>query len=336
MPRRSTVSLDDVAALDNLARAFGEAAAGKRTRPEVQRFAVPLEAQLAELRQDILAGRAPDGRYCEFRVFDPKPRRVLAPAFRDRVLHHALMGVMAPVLDRALVADTFACRPGKGSLAAVLWARQHSRRFPWYVKADIRAYFAHVDHAVLRALLARRFKDPRLLALCARILERTPDGPGRGLPIGALTSQHFANTYLDGLDRFLLEQLRVPAYVRYMDDFVWWCPSRDAARASLRAVRDYVARERRLEVKDGAIIQRSDRGLPFLGFRIGPRAFRLSRRRRRRYRAARERWEGAFAAGLISAPTLQAGYAAARAITAHADAAAWRRAELARQPALDA
>lgn len=121
-----------------------------------------------------------------------------------------------------------------------------------------------------------------------------------------------------------------------MDDIVWWCESREAARDTLAAARAFIAEARGLELKPDAHVGRSERGLAFLGVRVLPGALRLSLRRRRRYAAARARWERAFAEGRIDAQALQAGYAAALAVTAHADAAAWRRAELARRSPLDA
>lgn len=335
MPTRSPCSLLQIADLNTLATAFHQASKGKRDRPEVQAFAASLDRELAQLSQDILAGRVPTGPWTAFEVHDPKRRQILAPCFRDRVLHHALMLHVAPVLDRALVADTFACRPGRGTLAAVQRAQFHLRRYPWFVKADVRAYFASIDHAILRGILQRRFKDPSLLALFDRILRQTPCGAERGLPIGALTSQHFANTYLDGLDRLLLETQKVCGLVRYMDDVVWWCSSRAEAGTTLEAAREYLVRERKLDMKPTALIGRSEQGLPFLGFRILPGALRLSLRRRRRYRAARARWEAAFIHGAIDERSLQAGYAAALGITAYCDAVAWRRAELSRKPPLD-
>lgn len=336
MPRRSPVGLDAVASIETLSRAFWRASRGKSESEEVQRFAADLDGALAQLGRDILDGRAPEGRWNAFEIHDPKPRQILAPCFRDRVLHHAMMAHMGPVMERALVDDTYACRPGKGTLAAVLRAQHHGRRFPWFVKADMRAYFASIDHATLRGILRRRFKNPGLLALCDRILERTPvPSPGRGLPIGALTSQYFANAYLDVLDRYLLETLRVRAMVRYMDDVVWWCDTHEEAKATLAAAKSFVDRERGLEIKPSAMIGRSVHGLPFLGFRVLPGALRLSLRRRRRYTAARARWERAHDEGLVDDVGLQAGYASALGITAHAQAAAWRLAELARRPTID-
>lgn len=335
MPRRSPLTLADVTTLDTLTTAFWQAARGKHERADVQSFTSDLDASLVRLADDINLGRAPDGHWTSFQIHDPKPRRILAPCFSDRVLHHALMMHMGPVLERALVDDTFACRRGKGTFAAVLRAQHHVRRFPWFVKADARAYFASVDHAPLRGILRRRFKDPGLLALCDRILDRTPDAPGRGLPIGALTSQHFANAYLDVLDRYLLETLRVRGMVRYMDDVVWWCDSREAAKESLAAARAFVMQARGIELKPSAMIGRSTQGLPFLGFRVLAGTLRLSLRRRRRYAAARRRWEAAFRDGIVDARGLQAGYASALAVTAHAEATAWRTAELLRRPPVD-
>lgn len=336
MPHRSRVDLEDVASFDTLSQAFWKASRSISARKDVRGFAADLGGELVRLRADILNHIVPDARWTSFEIHDPKRRLILAPCFRDRVLHHAMMIHMGPVLERALVHDTFACRPGKGTLAAVLRAQEHVRRFPWFVKVDVRAYFASIKHDVLRAVLHRRLKDHGLLALCNRIIDRTPLPPGRGLPIGALTSQYFANAYLDGLDRLLLENLGVRAMVRYMDDVVWWCDSREAAKETLVAAREYASSERGLELKPTAIIGRSTHGVPFLGFRVLAGTLRLSLRRRRRYAAARARWESAFTNGTVDAGGLQAGYASALGITAHAAATAWRRAEMSRRLPVDA
>jgi len=284
------------------------------------------------MREELLAGTFPFGRFKVFEIRDPKLRRIHAPGFRERVAHHALAAVVGPVLDRSLVADTFACRPGKGVLAAVQRAREHTRRHRWYVKIDIAGYFDRIDHAVLSAALRRRFKSAALIGTCDRVIESYSTQPGRGLPIGALTSQHFASYYLAPADRLILEAIRARGMVRYMDDIVWWCDDAAQARSSLRRVETFIADELRLSLKAPSVIQRSERGLGFCGFRILPEQLRLSRRRQQRYMAARVAWEGAYLRGWIDARALQRGYASVRAITAHADANEWRRAELARDP----
>ena len=330
--KRSAVTLAGVADWHNLNAAFHQASRSKAARADVAAFGASLEQELAALRRDILDGSVRLGEMRAFRIHDPKPRLIHAPAFRERVLHHALMAHAGPVLDRALVDDTYACRVGKGTLAAVRRCQQHLRRFSWYAKIDIRAYFASIDHAALVAMLHRKFKDRPLLDLMARIIDAYHDRPGKGLPIGALTSQHFANYYLSGLDRLLMEGCRVGGMVRYMDDVAWWADSREEGRETLRIATAFVREDLLLDVKQPVQIGRSAGGLVFCGFRILPGALLLSRRRKQRYAQCRRKWERAFGAGEIDAATLQAGYSSALAITAHADAAAWRREQLRRAP----
>jgi len=336
MAKRSALTLEDIADWDNLCRAVWRAGRGKRSRPEVRRFRASLDSELRGLRAQILSATVPADAPLVFEVRDPKRRTIHAPSFRHRVLHHALMAKLGPVIQRSLVDDTFACIEGRGTLAAVHRAQAHTGRHPWYVKIDIAGYFASIPHFRLRLDLERRFKNRGVLRLCDAILAGFQTAPGRGLPIGALTSQHFANAYLGPLDRFLLETLKVRGMVRYMDDTVWWCDSRAEAMAQFERVTAFVEAERGLSLKAGTQINRSEHGVTLCGFRVRPRELRLSQRRRRRYRIARRRAELAYRVGEIDAQQLQARYAAALAITAHAQAQRWRRAELNRRPTVDA
>jgi retron-type reverse transcriptase len=145
-----------------------------------------------------------------------------AAPFRDRVLHHAIMNVCEPIFERAQIFDSYACRKGKGTRAALFRAREFARRYPCYLKLDIRKYFHSINHDQLKKTLGRSFKDGELLALFDAIIDGCPMTTGHGLPIGNLTSQFFANHFLAPLDRYLKERLRVPGYIRYMDDFVLW------------------------------------------------------------------------------------------------------------------
>jgi hypothetical protein len=245
------------------------------------------------------------------------------------------MHYAGPVLDRALTPTTFACRKRMGNHAAVLQVQRYLRRFPWYVKIDIQHYFDTIDHERLYALLQRRFKGPDFLALLRRLICCFHVTPGKGLPIGALTSQHFANYYLDGLDRYILEQLNCCAHIRYMDDIIWWCHSRSQARQTLAQVCDYASRERLLTVKPTMQINRSDQGVSFCGYRVTPGQLKLSPRRRWRYQQRRQDWEVAYAQGRIDALTLQRAYDAVHAITLPGNSRNWRRQNLQRYPALD-
>lgn len=325
MGKRANTHPDEIAEWPNLVRAAYRAARGKWAHPEVAEFLAALEPNLCALRAGILDGTVPVGAFTVFRIRDPKPRVIRAPCFRERVLHHAIMARAAPVLDRALVDDTFACRVGKGTLAAVRRCQQHLRRFPWYAKLDVRGYFASIDHAVLTAQLARRFKSRRLLHLFGRIIDAHHDAPGKGLPIGALTSQFFANAYLGPCDRFLLESRGVCGVIRYMDDFLFWDRSRERVAQVDREVRTFLSDELRLAAKNPPHINRSSGGVTVCGYRVFSGTIRLARSRRLRFAAAVRRWESLYQRGHIDAGELQRGVSAAVAITAHADAAAWRR-----------
>ena len=241
--KRARIDLERIAAFDNLLQAAMRAARGKRLRPDVRAFLGDLDANLARLAQAILTGTAPAGSYRRLVVFEPKRRVIHAACFADRVLHHAVINHAGPVLEGAMVRMSFACRPGKGVLAAVERAQAAIQRYPWYVKIDIRGDFPSIDYGILLALLERRFKGTGFLGLLRRIVEGYEDAPRKGLPIGALTSQYFANDYLDGLDRHILEVLRARDHARYMDDVLWWCDTKGRGPApTLAEVKSYAAR----------------------------------------------------------------------------------------------
>lgn len=330
--KRSRVGISEVADWHNLATAFGRAALGKCGRTDVESYRCDLDGELRFLHEGLLCGDYPVGTMRRFTIRDPKPRVIHAPCFRERVLHHALIAQMGPIMDRALVHDVYACRVGKGAHVAVQRVQQHTRRWPWYAQIDIRQYFPNIDHRVLLDLIARKFSDHDLLSLVSRIVAAHEDAPGRGLPIGALTSQNFANLYLAQADRLILEHPASRGYVRYMDDLVWWGESRQAVRKVLDEACSFITDVLRLEVKTPVRIARSAEGVSFCGHRIFRDRLLLSRRRKVRYVTARRHAEGLFARGEIDATGLQRLMDAALAITVGADAAVWRHAQLARAP----
>jgi hypothetical protein len=186
---------------DNLLTAVWNAKRGRSHRPEVRLYLSGLDRHLAALADGLSAGTFPVGRFQQFLIRDPKERVITAPCFPERVLHHAIMNVCEPHFERWLISDTFACRAGKGRSAALARARQFAKQNTWFLSLDVRKYFDSIDHDVLRRSLTRRIKDVRVLDLFGRIIAGYRGGIGRGLPIGSLTSQHFANFYLDPLNR---------------------------------------------------------------------------------------------------------------------------------------
>lgn len=330
--RRTAIHLTEVADLRHLTWAFWRAARGKRRSPEVQDFALRLGENLGRLGEEIRCGTVQVGTFHRFEIFDPKRREIHAPGFRERVLQHALMAYVEPVIERFLVDDTFACRRGKGPEAAARRAQMHSRRWPWFLKMDMTSYFASIHHETLLALIARRIKGRGVLELIERIVRSYRGEEGVGLPIGALTSQHFANLYLAPLDRWLLEEKGAGGMTRYMDDVAAWGEGKASLRQVLEGARCLLKTRLHLEIKSTWQLQRSSQGLTFCGFRIWPHRLGVSQRRRTRYRAARRRWERAYLEERLDEMGLQQGYAAARAILGTADTAALRRRDLGRRP----
>jgi retron-type reverse transcriptase len=264
-----------------------------------------LDAKLDSIRAGLLAGDLTLGSSIQFTIHDPKKRLITAPCFRERVIHHAIMNVCEPVFDRWLIADTYACRKGKGRNAALTRAREFAGRFPFFLKMDVRKYFDSISHVVLNARLARLFKDRRLLDLFGRIIACHDVTRERGLPIGSLTSQHFANFYLGWFDRFVKETLRVPGYVRYMDDCVLWGESSRELGSKLASCREFLSDKLELTTKADPYINRTTHGMDFLGSRVFRSHLELNRRSRVRFVRKLQGLETAFREGEIGESQLQ-------------------------------
>ena len=314
-----------IADAENLRLAFWKAAKGKRGKADCRAFQARLDENLSALGAELLAGEVSVGDYHYFKVRDPKERLICAATFRERVLHHALMNMCEPVLERAAVFDSYACRKGKGRVLAVARAQGYARTQRWFLKMDIRKYFDSIHQATLRELLGRKFKDSLLLGVFDRILASYHTTPGCGLPIGNLTSQHFANFYLSPLDRLIKEELGRGAYVRYMDDFVVWGESGSELRAVCEKVREFLETELKLELKGNTAINRTAFGMDFLGYRLFPGTVRLARRSKVRFTRKFRRYEAAQRCGRWSELKLQQRMQALLAFVMPAESGAFRR-----------
>lgn len=332
--KRKLITLEAIAEHKNLVSAFHKAAKGKRFRQDVQMFLQNFDTNLNQLGEDIRQAKLPYGKYRVFQIFDPKKRLIHAACFADRIFHHALMNLAGDVLEKAMMPSSYACRPNRGVHKAVQKVQQHLRHYRYYGKIDIAGYFASINHTRLLQTLAKRFKGEALIMQLDRIINSHQSSTQCGLPIGSLTSQYFANYYLDGLDRFLAGLPTVRAQVRYMDDIIWWCDGKQEVQATLKAIMHWLQTERALQVKPSVQIQSSKQGVTYCGFRILPGVIRLSRRRKRRYQQRRQFWEQRYLQQQISSRQLQTAYAAVHAITAGTDSLAWRRENLLRHPPL--
>ncbi len=268
---------------ENLCLAFWKAAIGKQDRQEVIAFRNDFDANIQRIRDQLL-GHNPDiGHYHFFKVFEPKRRSICAASFPERVLHHAIMNIFEPVLESYSIHDSYACRKGKGNRKALTRAQVYARRFPWYLKLDVRKYFDSIDHSIMIQQLSRRIKDKDLLELFQKLLETYHREPGKGMPIGNLISQHLANFYLGNFDHWVKEERRVKGYLRYMDDLLFFGDCKAYLKAELLQIRRFLSQELALELKENIQLNRCGRGIPFLGYRVFPHAIRLSPGSRTRF-----------------------------------------------------
>lgn len=266
----------------NLHKAYLKARKGKRYSADVLKFSAHLEENLIDIQNHLIWNNYQPSPYKLFTVYEPKERLIAALPFQDRVIHHALCGIVEPIFERSMIFDSYACRVGQGVLAGVNRTTQFLRRARtkwgrvYCLKGDISKFFPSVDHAVLKSLIRRRIACPDTLGLVDRIIDSS--GSDRGLPIGNLTSQLWANVYLNELDHFCKEQLRIPLYVRYMDDFVILAGDKSGLHIVLQEIRGFLENELHLPLNAKTqIFPVGPRPVDFLGYRIWP-DFRLLRK----------------------------------------------------------
>lgn len=281
--KRQGFLMEHICSVDNLLLAYHKAARGKQTKASVKEYARNLPDRIIRLRHALLDGQAQLGMYHFFVIHDPKLRSICAASFEEKIIHHAIINICKPYFERNLIFDTYATRDGKGSYAAINRARQGLCRYGYVGKLDVRKYFDTISHGVLKLQLRRMFKDAALLELMDGIIDSYAVEPGCGVPIGNLTSQYFANLYLSGLDHYVKEELRVPVYVRYMDDMLLFCESKAQVRGYVAKVEQFVSERLQLHLKP-PIVNASKRGVSFLGYNLFPHKILLNRHSKLRFK----------------------------------------------------
>ena len=266
--------IEEIASMPNLYRAYRKAARGKRYSHGHLLFKEHLAANLRMLSEALKDGTYRPSPPNVFFVNEPKRREISALPFADRVVQHALCNVIEPIFDRVLLPNTYACRTGKGTHVAAVEAQAIMRRgYGWCLKMDFSKYFASIDRGVLHQEIRRKVSCRGTLALIDAFLP--PEG--RGLPIGNLTSQLFANVYGHILDRYITHTLRAKAWLRYMDDTVIFAHSREALAVIQHGLKWFCEVRMGLVFSKWSICQ-VERGLDWLGYRIWP-THKLLRRR---------------------------------------------------------
>jgi retron-type reverse transcriptase len=228
MPKSFSRLWERIIDFENLYHAFREASTGKRYRWESLTFKNNLEENLITLQNELIWDMYKPESYRQFIVKEPKQRLISAPTFRDRVVHHALCQIIEPIFENKMIYETFACRRGKGTHAAVYYtqkcARTAQRKWGEYyvLKCDIKSFFPSVNHDILMNIIRRYISDKKTMNLLGVIIRsyESPYQDGTGIPIGALTSQLSANIVLTPFDHWIKEENHVKFYARYMDDFI--------------------------------------------------------------------------------------------------------------------
>ncbi len=326
LPDLAQVSFDAITRWENLLLAYRRAAAGKRGQSNVAAFEHRLEENLLLLQHQLRDRTYRPGPYSSFHIHEPKARLISAAPFRDGVVHHALCEIIEPVFERGFLHDSYANRIGKGTHRALDRCQHFARRFRYVLQCDIRQFFPSIDHSILASTLARRIADPGILWLVNRILE---SGRGvltdaydmvyfpnddlfaaprpRGLPIGNLTSQFWANVYLDPFDHFIKRELGCPGYVRYVDDLLLFGMDKRELWHWKAALKRRLW-QLRLTIHPHAQPRPVSEGIPFLGFVVFPDRRRLKRRKVVHFRRHLRSRIVAFRRGEISRAELTASF----------------------------
>ena len=257
----------EIYAFSNLYEAYLKARKQKRYRKEVLEFSHNLENELIKMQDELIHRTYKVGEYRAKIVYEPKKRMIVALPFRDRIVQHALNTYIEPYFDKRMLHDSYACRAGKGTHKAAkrLGYFLGKQGLHYYLKADIKKYFASIDHDILKDIIRRTIDDEDVLWLIDTIIDSAPD---TGLPIGNLMSQLFANVYLHEVDHYFKNHLGVKYYIRYMDDIVILHESKIELHKLHRVLKAFCESELKLSLNEKTRVGKTSEGVTFVGYRI--------------------------------------------------------------------
>lgn len=325
MPKTYNNLFDEVASFDNLFRAFHRSRMGKRYIPQVSDFSLQREERLINLHNHLMHRSWRPSPPREFVVKEPKLRLIQAPNFEDRIVHQAIYDVINPLFERKFIHDSFACRIGKGHIAAAQRVQRHLRvaqrnwKDVWVLKADVSKFFASIHHDVLTREIARTIADKQLLSLMEMII-RACGSNGVGMPVGSLMSQLGANVLLNPIDHFFKDDMGMRFYVRYMDDSIIITETKEEAVNAMR-VMDVLLREIGLSLNPKTAVHPASRGVDFCGYRIWATHMLPRKRNIKRARKQFRHLSSRFRRGEIDLTHVQPRVASFLAYTKHCQSA---------------
>ncbi len=266
---------DSIISIENILAAWREFVPGKKQKKDIQEFQSHLMDNIFGLHQELKDGRYRHSDYEAFKISDPKPRDIHKAAVRDRLMHHAIYRVLYPYFDRTWISDSFSCRNDKGTHRAMnrfqLFAGKVSKnntKTCWVLKCDIRKFFASIDHEILLSILSKHILDPNIVGLLENIVTSFySTGPGKGLPLGNLTSQMLVNIYMNVFDQYMKHKIKAKHYIRYADDFVILSEDKAWLEGILTQIEAFLRDNLRLTLHpDKVYIKTFASGVDFLGW----------------------------------------------------------------------
>lgn len=276
----------ELISIHNLFQAWGEFKKGKRSRIDVQNFERNLEDNLFMLHLSLNGLTYRHGTYNSFYVQDPKLRHIHKAAVNDRVIHHLLYKYLYNLFDKTFIYDSYSCRLGKGTHKGVVRLEKFTRKVSknytsecWALKCDIKKFFASVDQKILMRVLTNQVKDPKIIWLLKQVVDsfQSENEDNKGIPLGNLTSQVFANIYMNKLDQFIKHKLNARYYLRYADDFLILSSCRMLLQSYINPIQEFLRTDLKLELHPKKIIIRHLKwGIDFLGYIVLPH-YRLPR-----------------------------------------------------------
>lgn len=311
----------EITSFENLVLAARKAQRNKRFCKNVLKFNFNLENELLKLQEELKTKKYKVGQYRTFEIFDPKPRMISAAPYRDRVVHHALCNVIVPLIEATFIEQSYANRIGYGTHRALKQFIQATRRYRYILQCDVQQYFPSIDHTILKQQIRRKIKCADTLWLIDQIIDGsnlqvpvlnyfpgddllTPVTRRKGLPIGNLSSQFFANVYLNGFDHYVREQLKFKSYLRYVDDFSLFANNSKVLDDARHKIEGFM-QKLRLKIH-GIKSQRFEtcHGANFLGFRVLPGQIRIRNDNLRRSRVRFREMQQAYHLGEMALPEL--------------------------------
>ena len=266
---------DDIISTENLLAAWREFLKGKRGKRDVREFQYRLADNILSLYRDLVSQTYRHGGYYAFNISDPKPRNIHKALVRDRLLHHAIYRQLYPFFDRTFISHSYSCRKYKGTHSAmrafkryVAKASRNDTKTLWVLKCDIKKFFASVDQSILFGILKQRIPDADILNLIWLVVESfSSTAPGKGLPLGNLTSQLLVNVYMNEFDQFVKHKIKAKYYIRYADDFVVLSRNKKELEQTLRYIVVFLRDKLKLELHPNKVsISTIASGMDFLGW----------------------------------------------------------------------